>query len=204
MGTDPSNPDSDEDGLADGQEVTDPSDPEDTDEDGLIDALDEDDDGDGLWTTDELQGYDWAEADPDESPPDTDGDGTPDHLDTDSDDDGTLDSEEGMDDWDCDGIANYIDADDQSGSCDTGDTGFAGLDTGDTGLAGGEDTASDAAKDDPSRCGCTSVQGIDRLAWGLWLLVLGSLVLSRRARSGGSNGSAGPAALARTRRDLYR
>ena len=202
IGTDPSNPDSDEDGLADGQEITVPSDPEDTDDDGLIDALDEDDDGDGLWTFDELDGYDWAESSSDESPPDTDDDGTPNHLDTDSDDDGTPDSEEGMGDQDCDGIANYIDADDDTDACDTGyigDTGDIGDigDTGDTGFVSDADTddtdsdeddsdtdtVKDTVKDESKSSGCASAQNVGQLESKFWLFILAPLALWRRQRT---------------------
>ena len=115
LGTDPDRADTDEDGLLDGEEVTDPAAPEDTDGDGLIDALDDDDDGDGIPTADELGDHDGT--DPSSEPRDTDGDGTPDHLDEDSDDDGRLDAEEGTEDDDCDGLLNWVDADDADGEC---------------------------------------------------------------------------------------
>lgn len=59
-------------------------------------------DGDGI--PDAVEGrYDMP-------PRDTDGDGTPDAKDLDSDDDGFTDAEEGVADWDHDGVPNYIDA----------------------------------------------------------------------------------------------
>ncbi|MBK8455194.1 MAG: OmpA family protein [Thiofilum sp.] len=51
LGTDPNNPDSDEDGVPDLVEIS--QIPNDTDGDGLIDALDDDDDNDGILTKDE-------------------------------------------------------------------------------------------------------------------------------------------------------
>ncbi len=62
-----------------------------------------DDDGDGI--PDTIEGR----FDPG-GPRDTDGDGTPDYQDTDSDGDGLTDKLEGTEDWDKDGIPNYIDA----------------------------------------------------------------------------------------------
>ena len=109
LGTDPWNPDTDGDGLSDGDEVTDVLDPEDTDGDGQIDALDDDDDGDGLLTAEELGDYDWT--DPTEEPVDTDADGTPDYLDTDADEDGFGDAVEGAVDSDDDGLPDYLDGD---------------------------------------------------------------------------------------------
>ena len=115
LGTDPNRGDTDEDGLLDGEEVTDVENPEDTDEDGIIDALDEDDDGDGILTVDEIGDHDGT--DPLSEPLDTDGDGTPDHRDLDSDDDGRPDADEGMGDDDCDGILNWVDSNDADGAC---------------------------------------------------------------------------------------
>ncbi|MEZ4239228.1 MAG: MYXO-CTERM sorting domain-containing protein [Myxococcota bacterium] len=73
MGSDPADPDTDGDGVLDGDEV-----PGDTDGDGIRDVLDPDDDGDGLPTRDEGTG-------------DADGDGLPNSLDPDSDNDGVAD-----------------------------------------------------------------------------------------------------------------
>ena len=49
---------------------------DDTDEDGTINMYDEDDDGDGILTKDELDG-----DDPDNMPDDSNNDGIPDYLD---------------------------------------------------------------------------------------------------------------------------
>jgi hypothetical protein len=73
QGSDPFDPDSDDDTVQDGAEYA-----GDTDGDGAIDALDPDDDGDGLPTADEGTG-------------DLDGDGLADHLDPDADGDGAWD-----------------------------------------------------------------------------------------------------------------
>ena len=98
LGTDPLSPDTDGDGIPDGDELGD------EDNDGIPDALEEDDDDDGIPTDEEGAG-------------DTDGDGIPDFLDDDSDGDGVSDADEGTGDDDCDGIPNYVDADDADGSC---------------------------------------------------------------------------------------
>ena len=86
LGTDINNPDSDGDGVRDDVEVgADVSMPQNTDGDTLINALDDDDDGDGVLTTDEdLDGN----GDPTDD--NTDGDLLPDYLDTDDDDDLVL------------------------------------------------------------------------------------------------------------------
>src|SRR3954463_13853054 len=75
---------------------------------GTIDTLDlppdgafDDFDGDGI--------PDVVEGRYDMPPRDTDGDGIPDAKDSDSDDDGIPDSVEGVEDWDHDGVPNYID-----------------------------------------------------------------------------------------------
>lgn len=72
--------------------------------DGLVipsDSAFDDLDGDGIPDVTEGR-YDMPSRD-------TDGDGVPDAKDTDSDNDGFTDAEEGLDDWDKDGIPNYID-----------------------------------------------------------------------------------------------
>jgi len=130
--TDPTQWDTDQGGLSDGQEdvdrdgafeppwETNPRDPEDdhdADEDGIPDVVelaakdgiteDEDSDGDGL--LDEVEGV-----------VDTDEDGWPDFTDSDSDGDGLLDGVEGTDDGDGDGLPNYRDLDsDDDGWSDT-------------------------------------------------------------------------------------
>jgi outer membrane protein OmpA-like peptidoglycan-associated protein len=101
LGTDPTNPDSDGDGIDDFVE-TDGGSPVDTDGDGTIDANDTDSDDDGI--DDSVEGTD-----------DTDNDGTPNWRDTDSDDDGQPDSTEGTGDDDGDGTPNYLDPDDDDG-----------------------------------------------------------------------------------------
>ncbi len=91
LGTDPLDPDSDDDGVPDGVEGG-----FDTDGDGVPDALDADDDGDGLPTVEEGNS-------------DLDGDGIPAYLDDDSDGDGIPDGEEGLGDADGDGIPDALD-----------------------------------------------------------------------------------------------
>lgn len=129
LGTDPWNPDSDGDGLKDGEEVntlkTDPL-KADSDGDGLSDGdevlksktdpLKKDTDDDGV--------NDKAEVGADPTKPvDTDGDGTADAFDTDDDNDGVLTKDEAPDangdlspddalDTDKDGIPNYLDKED--------------------------------------------------------------------------------------------
>ena len=106
LGTDPDDPDSDDDRIPDGDEVPDPDSPVDTDGDGLIDPLDDDDDGDNIPTRDEY----FIDSDGDGMPDqDVDGDGIPNWLDTDSDGDGISDKEEGTRDRDADGKPDYVD-----------------------------------------------------------------------------------------------
>ncbi|MBN2359160.1 MAG: thrombospondin type 3 repeat-containing protein [Deltaproteobacteria bacterium] len=135
LGTDPTDPDSDGDGLNDYIE-TNGGHTVNHDGDGLIDALDPDDDGDGLLTADEIadgqqhgndvdqDGRDnWLDTDSDgdhiddavEGRRDVDGDGLPNYLDTDSDGDGSPDITEGTADADADGVPNYRDPDDSDG-----------------------------------------------------------------------------------------
>jgi uncharacterized repeat protein (TIGR01451 family)/MYXO-CTERM domain-containing protein len=103
LGTDPNNPDSDGDGLSDFIE-TNGGQPIDTDGDGKIDALDDDDDGDGILTKDEI-----ADTKSSGVSDDVDGDGKLNWLDTDADGDGVDDGTEGRGDDDKDGIPNYLD-----------------------------------------------------------------------------------------------
>jgi hypothetical protein len=111
IGSDPGDPDSDDDGVYDGDEVgPDHTAPIDTDADGTPDVADIDDDGDHLTTRTEIGDYD--AGDPGDSPDDVDGDGTPDHLDLDSDGDTVADGVDGLADTDADGIPNVEDPDD--------------------------------------------------------------------------------------------
>jgi len=80
---------------------------DDTDRDGIPDYLDEDDDGDGIPTSEEV-------TDGETFGGDVDNDGIPNYLDTDSDGDGLTDENEGTDDHDDDGIPDYLDPDDWS------------------------------------------------------------------------------------------
>lgn len=92
-GTDPFNPDTDEDGIRDDVEGN-----ADADGDGRPNARDIDSDGDGI--QDAIEGAD-----------DYDGDGTANFLDTDSDGDGIPDAVEGAADPDEDGAPNFLDTD---------------------------------------------------------------------------------------------
>jgi len=105
-GTDPNTADSDGDGVPDGIELGTGA-RLDADGDGLIDALDDDDDGDGILTADEIDGFTGAA----DTLPDADSDGRPNHLDTDSDGDRFDDSVEGNVDSDGDGLADLLDLD---------------------------------------------------------------------------------------------
>ncbi|MEC8192538.1 MAG: MopE-related protein [Myxococcota bacterium] len=105
-GTDAEDPDSDNDGWFDGDEVGDLEEPADTDGDGLINPLDDDDDGDKIPTLREQSEDPTGDGTPDA---DVDGDGIPNGLDSDSDGDGIPDLREGIRDADGDGIADYVD-----------------------------------------------------------------------------------------------
>jgi MYXO-CTERM domain-containing protein len=83
---DPDDPDSDDDGISDGDELGDPDNPTNSDDDALIDALDDDSDNDGLLDIDEAGDDDLATE-----PLDTDEDGLPNYLDDDSDNDTVTD-----------------------------------------------------------------------------------------------------------------
>ncbi|MEM7083187.1 MAG: OmpA family protein [Pseudomonadota bacterium] len=89
--------DTDRDGIPDSVEGT-----ADTDGDGNPDFNDTDSDNDGIPDAVEAQNLN--------SPVDTDGDGTPDLRDTDSDNDGILDVLEGTNDFNNNGIPDYLDA----------------------------------------------------------------------------------------------
>ncbi len=109
---DPSNDDSDGDGVPDYLEPNNG----DTDLDGTYDYLDPDDDGDGAPTADEGTG-------------DADNDGLPNYLDPDDDDDGIPSADEDVngdgnpanDDSDGDGTPNYLDPDDDGDGIPTTD-----------------------------------------------------------------------------------
>ena len=152
LGTDPYEPDTDGDGIVDGDEVGDAMAPRDTDGDGVIDALDDDDDGDGIPTAVE-------------SDDDLDGDGTPNYLDDDSDGDGVSDAEEGTDllaDEDCDGLADWADADHGDNACDA---------VGVSGTGGGYE-----------RQGCQcSAGGAPAAGWLLLVVLAGAATRRRRA-----------------------
>jgi beta propeller repeat protein len=96
-GPDPFDPDSDNDGINDGDE---PSWDKDLDFDGLINALDTDSDSDGLQDGDELLWY-----------ADSDNDGLQNVIDADSDNDGIKDGTEQLwyEDLDGDGLGNMLD-----------------------------------------------------------------------------------------------
>jgi hypothetical protein len=135
IGTNSSNPDSDNDGVHDFFE-TENSTPIDSDDDGVIDALDVDDDGDVVPTASEHPD-DTRDGNPSDAV-DTDNDGIPNYLDNDDDNDGIPTSIEvsyskiNGDDVDNDSLANYLDADsDADGRNDsverTGDTDGDGI-----------------------------------------------------------------------------
>ena len=126
--TDPLLEDSDSDGVPDGREVGSVSNVMDSDGDGIIDALDDDDDNDGIPTLTE-------------GLVDTDGDGVSDHLDLDSDADGLSDGEEGVVDTDGDGSPDYRDVDDDGDGIPT--VTEAGVDTDGDGLDDNLDLDSD-------------------------------------------------------------
>lgn len=113
-GSDPFNPDTDADGVSDGEEVviTEGS-SRDTDRDGLPDFADSDDDNDGVPTLDEAGDADLATPSPD-----SDRDGLADYLDPDSDNDGLYDGAE-PGDSDADGLVDRIDADDDGDGINT-------------------------------------------------------------------------------------
>ncbi|MCP4979881.1 MAG: hypothetical protein GY935_05230, partial [Gammaproteobacteria bacterium] len=136
-GTNPENPDSDGDGIPDDIENRD------ADGDGINDAIDTDSDNDGI--------DDIIEAGPNPSVPvDTDADGLPDINDPDSDADGIPDSLESDEDADGDGIANYLDSDsDADGLPDTVEDPInTGLDTDNDGIDDGYDVDQTIGIDD--------------------------------------------------------
>lgn len=88
--------DSDLDGIHDQYEIHDPKQPQDTDDDGIIDALDADDDGDNIASSEEFSDNN-GNGSPDDAL-DSDQDGIPDYLDAvsdlDTDNDGLSDVQE--------------------------------------------------------------------------------------------------------------
>ena len=142
--------DSDKDGLPDGKEIANGTDPNkaDTDGDGIPDGVenrDADNDGvnDGADTDADNDGIpDAVEAGPNPAMPvDSDRDGLADVVDPDSDNDGIPDSVEAAVDTDGDGLANYLDPDsDNDGIPDTveDDRGI-GVDTDKDGIDDGYD-----------------------------------------------------------------
>jgi hypothetical protein len=132
LGTDPNNADSDGDGIKDGVEVgSDAAKAIDTDADGKIDALDSDDDGDSILTKDEI-----ADA---KVSDDVDGDGKKNYLDTDADGDGITDGNEKTD-ANGNGAKDYLEKANtplpDGGTVDAGADAGAGADDGAT-LEGG-------------------------------------------------------------------
>ncbi len=127
-GTDPNNPDTDGDGIPDGVENMD------NDGDGINDGADTDSDNDGIPDSDE------AGVDP-AMPIDSDNDGRADFADPDSDNDGIPDSVEGNVDTDGDGVPNFLDRDsDDDGIPDTVEDDVAiGIDSDSDGIDDGYD-----------------------------------------------------------------
>ncbi|MEZ4315954.1 MAG: putative metal-binding motif-containing protein [Myxococcota bacterium] len=190
IGTDPQDPDTDDDGLTDGEEVivygTDPLDP-DTDNDGLTDGsevhtwgtdpLDPDTDDDSLLDGAEVQTHGTDPLDPDS---DDDGlldgpevNGTTDPLDPDTDDDGLLDGTEvtqtGTDpndpDSDDDGLLDGREVDDIGTNPLNPDTDSDGMDDGtEVDVAGSDpfnpDTDGDLIEDGPDGLGDEDGDGI--------------------------------------------
>ena len=85
---------------------------------------------------------------------------------------GLLDIDEGTGDVDCDGVANYVDADDADGPCaDPGENTRTFTSAADTGIPAG------ATKGGPAGCSCDSTPRPSSVAW---LALLGLLGLRRR------------------------
>jgi len=189
IGTDPLDPDTDNDGLSDGEEVivigTDPLDP-DTDDDGLSDGdevntygtdpLDPDSDDDGLLDGAEVQTYGTdpldADTDDDGLGDGTEVDGPTDPLDPDSDDDGLLDGREVDEtntdpmnpDSDGDGLLDGQEVDDIGTDPTNPDTDFDGMDDGTEVEVGADpfnpDTDGDSIEDGPDGLGDEDNDGI--------------------------------------------
>ena len=120
IGSSPTDTDSDNDGILDGQEVGSSTKARDTDADGKIDILDADDDNDGIPTASEDANLD-GDKNPSTYPLGTDTDSLPNYLDVDDDGDGLLTSSENYnsgtpadDGADKDGKPDYLDSDDDN------------------------------------------------------------------------------------------
>ena len=136
IGSSPTDADSDDDGIPDGQEFGTAVKARDTDADGKIDILDADDDNDGIPTLTEDMNLD-GDKNPSTHPLDTDTDSLPNYLDSDDDgdkkltaiEDKNLDSDKNPatspTDTDSDGVPDYLDAVDTDGP--TGDKDGDGL-----------------------------------------------------------------------------
>ncbi|MED5372031.1 MAG: MopE-related protein [Myxococcota bacterium] len=107
VGSDPLDPDSDDDGMSDGWEIG-PAwlEPFDSDMDGVLDVFDTDDDNDGIPSLEEnTQDIN----DDGVRDFDVDADGIPNSRDRDSDNDGYPDADEGTEDRDYDDIPDFVD-----------------------------------------------------------------------------------------------
>jgi uncharacterized protein (TIGR03382 family) len=150
---DPTNPDTDEDTIKDGDEFGGSAAPLNSDDDGVIDALDTDSDNDGLSDADERGN----EA----LPRDTDGDGQADFRDTNSDDDTVLDAldncplvkNENQDDADQNGIG---DACDEGGSASTSTGTSTGSSSASTSTGSGTGNSSSGATSSGTGTGSSS------------------------------------------------
>ena len=127
-GTDPNDPDTDGDGIPDGVENMD------NDADGINDGADADSDNDGIPDSDEA-------GDNPAMPVDSDNDGRADYADSDSDNDGIPDSVEGNVDTDGDTVPDFLDRDsDDDGLPDTVEDDIAvGADSDNDGIDDGYD-----------------------------------------------------------------
>lgn len=175
-GADPTQADTDGDGVSDGVEWGEEEVPRDTDGDGLFDFEDEDSDGDGI--------EDRAETGPGGELMDTDGDGIPDLRDTDDDGDGLPTSEESTEDSDGDGLPDYLDPDSDNDGALDGAEGTSDLD-GD-GIPNHLDPGGDYGQE-------SEPEGVEARGFGLGcstgsapatgaLMLLGLLLLGRRRR----------------------
>lgn len=202
VGTDGDVADSDHDGAPDGAEHPLPTQAvaitaiTDADGDELVDGLDDDDDGDGRSTSEELgpvcengnmataraegpcelEGGIWERfwlcgdlSEP--TPIDTDGDGTPDAWDVDDDGDGVASSDEGWEDVDGDGLPNALDLDsDGDGMEDALEWGDGDGDGDGVRDAWDPDRSEPVVTPDPAEgCGCTTSGSSPGALWVLLL-----------------------------------